>query len=176
MKITISGMPGSGKSTVSKIVAERLGLKLYSVGDFMRDIAKTRGMSLIELSKIAEKDRRIDDELDDRQIRLRNEDNFVMNSRIGFHFIPDSIKIFLEVDTKKAAERILKDKREEETAATAEEMQKEIERRMKSESTRYKKYYDIDLFDKSNFDLVIDTSNITAAAVADKIVEFVKTV
>ncbi|MBW2995527.1 cytidylate kinase family protein [Candidatus Woesearchaeota archaeon] len=176
MRITISGKPGSGKSTVTKILSERLGLKKYSIGDFMRDIAKTRGMSLIDLSRIAETDRRIDDELDDRQIRLRNEDNFVINSRLGFHFIPDSIKIYLDVDTKKAAERILKDKREEESAETLDEMEQSINRRIKSERTRYEKYYGVDVDDRKNYDLIIDTSNITASKVADKIIEFVKTI
>ena len=42
MKITISGPIGSGKSTVSKILAAKLGYKHYSIGGFMRDIAKKR--------------------------------------------------------------------------------------------------------------------------------------
>jgi predicted cytidylate kinase len=174
MKITISGKPGSGKSTVTRILAERLGLKVYSVGDFMRDMAKRRGMSLIGLSQLAERDRRIDEELDDRQIRLRNEDNFVLNSRIGFHFIPDSVKVFLDVDIAKAAQRILHDKRKEESAKSIEEMELEIKTRMRSEQTRYSQYYGIDLYDRKNFDLTINTSNISAEKVAEKIIRHIK--
>jgi predicted cytidylate kinase len=174
MKITISGKPGSGKSTVAKIVAERLGLKLYSVGDFMREIAKRRGMTLVELNRFAETDRRIDDELDDRQIRLRNEDNFVLNSRLGFNFIPDSVKVYLDVDVNKAAERILPMHREGESAKDLKEMKDEIEKRLNSETRRYKTYYGVDIHDKNHYDLVIDTSKITAAKVADKIVKFIK--
>ena len=51
MIITISGTPGSGKSTVAKMIATKLGFKHYSTGDFMRQMAKERGISLEELSK-----------------------------------------------------------------------------------------------------------------------------
>ncbi len=141
----------------------------------MRDIAKNRGMTLIELNKLAEGDRRIDDELDDRQIRLRNEDNFVLNSRLGFHFVPDSVKVYLDVDVEKAAQRILPLQREGESAKDLEEMKDEVEKRTKSETRRYKRYYDVDIHDKNHYDLVIDTTKISAEKVADKIVEFIKT-
>ena len=40
MIITLSGNVASGKSTVGKALAEKLKLKHYSTGDFMRKIAK----------------------------------------------------------------------------------------------------------------------------------------
>ena len=99
MIITISGKPGSGKSTVAELIAKRLSLKHYSIGNFMREIAKEKGISLLELGKIAEKERWVDDELDKRQIELGGrEDGFVIDSRLGFHFIPKSVKIFLDVN------------------------------------------------------------------------------
>ena len=80
MIITISGVPGSGKSTVAKLVAQKLGFRHYSAGDFMRDIAEKRRMSLLELGKAAEKDRSIDHELDRRTAELgKSEDDFVMD-------------------------------------------------------------------------------------------------
>ncbi len=60
MIITISGKAGSGKSTIAKQLAKKLGLKHYSTGDFMRQMAKDKGVSLLELSRIAEKDKSID--------------------------------------------------------------------------------------------------------------------
>jgi len=174
MRITISGKPGSGKSTVAKILASRLGLKHYSNGDFMRDIAKRRGLTFIELTKIAETDRSIDDELDYRQILLAKEDNFVIDSRLGFHFIPDSIKIFIDVDLDKAAERIFKEKRQGQPAESIEEVKAQLGRIMKSERMRYKQYYNLDIDDMKNYDLVIDSSKISAEKVADKIINFIK--
>jgi cytidylate kinase len=174
MIITISGMPGSGKSTVAKLIASKLGMKYYSVGDFMREIAVQRNMSLIDLSKLAETDRRIDEQLDDRQIRMRTEDNFVIDSRLGFHFMPNSTKIFLKVDIKNEAKRIFSQKRKEEHADTLEEIESMIKRRIQSEKLRYNQYYNIDIYDMANYDLVIDTSNISAEQVADKIVKKIR--
>ncbi len=115
MIITISGIAGSGKSTVAKLLAKKLNYKHYSIGDFMRELAKERGTTLLELSKEAEKDKSIDKELDKKQTELgKTKDNFVIDSRLGFHFIRNSKKIFLEVQLNEAAKRILKEKRQHE--------------------------------------------------------------
>ena len=55
MIITISGKPGSGKSTIAKILAEKLKLKHYSAGDFRREKAKKLCLSLEEFNKLGEK-------------------------------------------------------------------------------------------------------------------------
>ena len=56
MIITISGIAGSGKSTVAKLLAKKLNYNHYSIGEFMRDIAKEKNTSLLELSNLAETD------------------------------------------------------------------------------------------------------------------------
>jgi cytidylate kinase len=180
MIITISGTPGSGKSTVAKILAKKLNLKHYSTGDFMREIAKKRNLSLEELGKIAEGDRSIDIALDKRQIELgKKEDNFVIDGRLSFYFIPDSIKIFLDADLKTRAQRIwqdikIKNLRKEERAETLKEIITEIKTRENSEKTRYQKYYKLNPQEKENYDFFVDTSKTTAEEAADKIVKFVK--
>ena len=94
MIITISGSPGSGKSTVRDLLAQKLNLKRYSTGDFMRQLATKSGVSLEEFGKMAQQDSSIDKQLDDRQVKLgREEDNFIIDGRLSFHFIPNSIKI-----------------------------------------------------------------------------------
>ena len=149
MIITISGTAGSGKSTVAKLVAEKLDLKHYSTGDFMRQIAKERNLSLEDLNRIAEGDRSIDTALDKRQQELgKNEDNFIIDGRLSFLFIPNSIKIFLDADIKTRAERIWKDikirgLRKEERADTLREIIDEVRKREASEVKRYEKYYQI---------------------------------
>ena len=91
MKITLGGTAGSGKSTAAKLLAKKLGYKHYSMGDFQREIAEEKGISLLELGKLEEKVKSLDEEVDQRQIELgRKEDNFVIDSRLGFHFIPNS--------------------------------------------------------------------------------------
>ena len=91
MIITISGSPGAGKSTVAKLVAKKLKLKYYSIGILLRNLARKRKISLLEISKLAEKSPKIDRELDDAQIKLGKRDNFVLDSRLGYHFVPGSI-------------------------------------------------------------------------------------
>ncbi|MFC1686930.1 (d)CMP kinase [Nanoarchaeota archaeon] len=180
MIITLSGTAGSGKSTVGKILAQKLNLKHYSTGDFMRKMAREKNLSLEELGKIAEGDRSIDTALDEQQIELaEKEDDFIMDGRLSFKFLPKSIKIFLDGDLKVRAQRIwhditVRELRKEERAENIREIIEEMQTREQCEKTRYLKYYDIDPYDMKHYDLVVDTSNINAEEVADKIVEFVK--
>jgi len=81
----------------------------------MGEVAVNKNITLLELSKKAETDKSIDDEIDQKQINLgKNRDNFVIDSRLGFHFIPNSIKIFLDVKLKEGARRIFNHKRPDE--------------------------------------------------------------
>ncbi len=179
MIITISGTPGSGKSTVAKEVAKRLKLRHFSAGDFMRELAAERGISLLELSKLAEQDESIDREIDERNKRLAAEDNFVIDTRLGFHFIPNSVKIFLKVSVEEAARRIFSDvvakRRGQELEFKSEvDVVKAIERRMLSERERYQQYYSINHYDESNYDFVLDTSDLSIEECVERVLDFVK--
>ncbi len=59
MKITSSGPPGSGKSTLSKMLSAKLGMELVSMGDIFRKLANDRCMSLDEFGKLMRKIRKI---------------------------------------------------------------------------------------------------------------------
>ena len=182
MKITISGTLGSGKSTVAKLVANKLSLKNYQSGGFMREMATERGMTLNEFQILAEKDKSIDHEIDERQKKLgQTENNFILEARLGYHFIPDSFKIYLKTNTEVAAERIQKsmektnsEREREGLTNDKQEIIKSLERRRESEKKRYKDFYNIDYEDETNYDLVIDTSNINAEQVSEIIVEKIK--
>src|SRR3989338_8350240 len=142
MIITISGTPGSGKSTAAKLVAYKLKYKHYSTGDFMRQLAEERELSIFEFSKIAEKDRNIDEELDQRQIKLgKEEDSFVIDGRLSYHFIPTSVKVFIDADFDTRAKRRFDDRRGEEHNVTMEKTKEQLKKREESEAKRYKKYY-----------------------------------
>lgn len=169
MRITISGIVGSGKTTITKMLCKELNYQFYSVGGFMREIAKKRKLHLSELSKIAEKDREIDIDLDERQKKLNFKDNFVIDSRLGFYFIKDSFDIFLKVDICEAVKRICKANRGQEDYKDEKECEVHLKRRIESEKIRYKQYYGIDYPDESKFDLVIDTTNKTIKEVIGEI-------
>ncbi len=177
MIVTISGRPGSGKSTVAKALARRLGLDHVSAGDFMREMAAERGISVLELSRIAEHDDAIDHEIDARSRRLgQTRDGFVIDSRLAWHFIPDAFKVFLDVRLDVAAERIYGDRRGSEAEnVDLETTRRNTEARRASESKRYAVYYGIDYLDPANYDLVVDTSDLDVAGVVDGIVARLET-
>lgn len=178
MIITISGRPGSGKSAVATRVAEALGLRHVSAGDFMREMAAERGMSILELSRSAEKREEIDREIDARTVRLGSEsDDFVMDARLGWHFLPQSLKVFLEVRPLVAAERVFGAQRgSERENVDLEATRRAIETRTASEVKRYRDYYGIDYGDHSQYDLVVDTSEMPIAEVVQQIVDYVRRV
>ncbi len=178
--ITLAGNLGSGKSSTAKRLADILNYEHYSTGDFMRAIADEKGISLIELSSLAESDRSIDEELDNKNKEVGKKENVVIDSRLGFYFIPHSFKVFLKLDPEISAERILKDKqtnpnRQNEANQdfdTKEGIMRNIKIRQESERKRYQEMYGIsDYTDSSNFDLIIDTSLLPLEGVVDKIIE-----
>lgn len=183
MIITFSGMHGAGNTTVSKLLAKELNYEYIYIGKIMREIADKHGVSLQKLGEIAEKEDWVDKEIDSNQIELNKKDKIVLDAKIGFHFIPKALKIRLIVDEETALDRIMKDLKNPHRASEMkvlsgkpkkewrEIVKKELRRRKKSERMRYLKYYNVDLTDNSNFDLVIDTSNKTPKQVLDLILK-----
>ena len=180
--ITICGGLGSGKSTAAKRVAQVLSFNHFSGGDFMRKIASEKGISLAELSSIAENDPEVDKEIDRSQKEFMDtNDNFVIDSRLGWYWAPASFKVFLNVDPQISAERVFADlqakkleRKEEVTGSleTIEDLQKKQSERLESERLRYKEYYGIENhFDPAHFDLVIDTAQNDIPTVERLIIE-----
>ena len=161
MIVTINGTPGSGKSTLAKYLAEKLKMRHYSMGDLRRKMALEKGMTIEELNKLGEKEAWTDKEVDEYQKKLgEKEDNFVIDGRLSWHFIPHSIKLLVKVDIKKAAKRVFKENRaSEKKYKNANEVLEEMKERINSDVRRYKKYYGINnLYDIKNYDIIIDTS------------------
>lgn len=177
MRITISGKAGSGKSTVAKMLSERLNLSHYSIGDLMRAMAKEKKMSLLEFNRMAEKNKSIDFELDSKLKKLgKAKDNLVVDGRLTAFFIPNAeARVFLDANDKVRAERILKDRRQQEKSKSLKEAIGSIKKREESEKKRYKKYYGVDYTDKKLYNCVIDTTKLTPNQVVGRIMNFVKT-
>jgi len=176
MRITISGKAGSGKSTVAKLLSERLNLRHYSIGDLMRAMAAEKKMTLLEFNKLAEKNRSIDFELDNKLKELgKTKNNFVVDGRLTAYFIPSAeFKIFLDADDKVRAQRILKDKRQHEKNKNLKDTIANNKKRENSEKKRYKKYYGVDYLDKKLYNSIIDTTKLTPDEVVEKIIKLVK--
>ncbi|MFP4424037.1 MAG: (d)CMP kinase [Candidatus Woesearchaeota archaeon] len=174
MIISISGTPGSGKSTVGKALAKRLNLKRYYIGGILREQAKERGMTIQKFLKKGETDPSIDKDIDEYQRNLgETKDNFLIEGRTSFIMIPHSIKIYLNVDTHTAAERIYNDtqERNEGKSRSIKAVENKIHERMESDKKRYIKYYGTDAFDENNYDIVIDTTSLTPDEVIEDIIK-----
>ncbi|MCL2607877.1 MAG: AAA family ATPase [Methanomassiliicoccaceae archaeon] len=174
MRITISGPPGSGKTTVCNKLAARLSYDAVVFGKIFRDIASERGLSLSELGDIAEKDRSIDELIDSRILQLaREKDNVILESRLSAymltrHGIP-AFRVYLEASPEIRIERI--GMREGETRE--ETLRITAEREM-SEAKRYMMYYGIDINDTKIYDLIVNTDEMDADRVVEKIIESLK--
>ncbi|HVX58271.1 MAG TPA: nucleoside monophosphate kinase [Candidatus Saccharimonadales bacterium] len=162
--ITIAGRPGSGKSTTAKLLANELDFDHFSSGDLFRALGRERGVDVLEANKkagvVEELDRLVDSKL---QEIGRDDDNLVIDSRTAWHWIPDSFKIFLDLDMETAARRILAEISEERMiteniVSHPGEYAKLLQHRLDIEAERYKALYNINPYDLANYDLVVNTA------------------
>ena len=168
MHITITGKLGSGKSTVAKKLVELYGFEIFSTGAILRAAAAERGMDVLELNKELsaklDSDRSMDDLIDNTTIRVaaeRKDDKLIFDSRMAWHFVPDSFKVFVTVAPRVAAERVMKDPRPGEPAEDIDELCAELVERSKVEQARFQALYGVDYYDYNNYNLVVDSSNRT---------------
>lgn len=175
--ITIAGRPGSGKSTTAKAVAAQQGFQHFSSGDLFRQMAKQRGIDLLQANLSAEQNSELDHAVDARLRQINEqEDGIVIDSRTAWHWMPASFKVFLDLDMRIAAERILADmddarRASEHISGDPAEYAQALQARLNSENRRYKTLYDIDPYDTRNYDLVIDTAANNVAQVVQKVLD-----
>ncbi|MCI0654105.1 MAG: cytidylate kinase family protein [Methylococcaceae bacterium] len=160
--ITITGDLASGKSLVAKKIAKELGAVYFSTGLIQREIASKYAMTTLELNQYSETHPEIDREIDDRVRTLsdRNTD-LVVDSRMAWHFLPHSFKVFLSTNIVRAAERVIAD-----TERSSEPVYKnhndamlKLQARKRSENRRYMQLYNADCSSMTNFNLVVDTTH-----------------
>ncbi|MCY0860392.1 (d)CMP kinase [Sulfuracidifex metallicus] len=169
MIITISGPPGSGKTSVAKIIAKDISADLVSAGSIFRKMAKEMEIDILQLNKIAEKDFSIDSKLDNEILNQilearKSMKNIIVESHIaGWLFKEYSdLSFYLNAPLRERARRIsIRDK------TTYEEALLEIMRREYSHYTRFMLYYGIDITDISLFDLSLNTSKLSPQEIAN---------
>ncbi len=175
MILTISGLHGTGKSTIGKLVAEKLGIKYYSTGEAFRDLAKEMNLTLEEFTEYVENNPNIDKKLDHKIIEIAQKGDIIIDGQLSAHFLESvtNFKILLicplEIRVERMAER---------DNTSYNKKLKETIMREDSELNRYKKLYNIDLKDEEKiaklYDLIIDTENLTVDEVFEQILTAVK--
>lgn len=169
--ITISGSPASGKSTVKRLLNEELSYESYSIGDIVERLARQSGYDDEEEFYRVNAGGKLDKDLDDYQKDLgEQKDKFVLDSRLGFYFVPQSFRIFLSCEEHEAARRSHKSKKDQPNYASVERTRETIRDRQMVEKENYAKIYGIpDFHLPFHYDLVVDTTNKKPSEIAEKI-------
>lgn len=168
MKIAISGLHGTGKTTIAKRIAEKLNINHYSTGILFRELAKERGMSLEELSRLAEKDRSIDIALDEKIKDYATKGNCVLDNQLSPYLLGDIMDYCVLL---KCAKDVRLSRMAERDSDDMDQKIRETEIREESERKRFVEYYGIDLLDSgmilATFDLIVDTTHLNIEAVVE---------
>jgi cytidylate kinase len=155
MRVTVSGLPGSGTTSLARHIAKTYHYNLTSAGEVFRQMAEEHGMDLAEFGKLAEKDPRFDRMIDERQkeISCAYED-IVIEGRLSAWFVPNAdlrIWLFAPLETRILRIQIRDDFGDIGTATRL------TEEREASEAARYRTYYNIDIHDLSPYHLVLNS-------------------
>ncbi len=172
--ISLAGDLASGKGETSKILTQKLGYGIYRNGQYFRELAKKMNMSVTEFNVYVEAHPEIDRQIENSAAEYaKNNDNFIIDARLGWYAVPESFKVYLTVDIDVAAKRAFQDneRKDTENFTTLEEQKADMIKRYKLENERYYNLYNVRKEDMSNYDLVVDTTNILPEEVANKIIE-----
>jgi cytidylate kinase len=181
--ICISGMAGTGKSTLSKKLAEKYDLKCYSGGDALKELAKAEGYnagcqgwweSPEGLNFLNERihDSKFDKAVDAKLLEYAQQGNVLLDSWTMPWLLKEGFKIWLMASIEKRATRVAE--RDKITVSEAFKVLQEKEERTKQ---IYKKLYGFVLGeDFSPFDLVLDTDNLNADEVFEVLCKVISNV
>ena len=178
MNITITGNLGSGKSSVAKIIVKK-GYEFVSTGNIFRQLAMQKGVSVEEFNKqvneaASQGDHSVDRMIDATTVKIgKEQDHVVIDSRLAWHFAPNSFKVFIITDIDEASRRVFHDslRANSESYESQETCKRALIHRQKLETVRYKEVYGIDYYDMSNYNLVIESTNASPEEIAQEILE-----
>lgn len=165
-KITIFGLAGTGTTTVGRLLAEKLGYPFMSSGKLFREKAATLGLSLYDFEALCNTDASYDRALDNQLVVYGNtHQDFVLESRLAWHFIPDSFKVKILCDFDVRIARVARRDNE-----TIEEKKKKTLFREAAGPVRYRKSYGIvDFAPDGAFDLLLDSTHKKPSELVDDI-------
>lgn len=170
--ISLAGDLAAGKGTVSKILIKDLDYGIYRNGEYARKLARDMGLDITSFNEYLADHPEIDLQIEKSASEYAKEhDNFIIDARLGWYAVPESFKVYLRVDIDVAAQRAFNDlnRKSSESFATLEEQKADMQKRFEMENERYWNLYHVRKEDMSNYDLVVDTTNLTPEEVAEEI-------
>lgn len=172
MKITLGGPPGAGKGTVGRLLAAHYGYEFISGGDLFRKAAAARGMSMEDFDAYMKEhpEARVDHEIDGLQVEIgKTQDNFVLESRLAWYFVPQSIKIKIDGELDERIRRIANVASTDRIAYTQdsfEETKRKTLKRFNDHQAKIMEIYGIpDLLANEHFDIIIDSTGVSPEGV-----------
>ena len=173
MIITIGGLAGTGTSTTAELLSEKLGIDYISAGSVFRDMAREKGMSVLEFSEFAEGNDDIDKEIDKRQAeKAKSAENLIIEGRLSAYFVDNAdLRLWLVTPFDVRSDRIAQ--REDKTVDVA---KSEIITREKSEALRYKEIHNIDISNMDIYDLIINTDSFDPESISEIIIQTLKVI
>lgn len=164
IRIAISGKSGCGNTTVSRLLADTLGIEMINFT--FRSLAEETGLSLSEIIEKAKTDDSFDRTVDTRQVEMASKTSCVLGSRLAVWILKEAdLKVYLYADDDVRAGRIFK--RE---GGSLDEIKSFTKMRDTQDSGRYKTLYNIDNNDYSFCDLIIDTAKYTPDQIVSQII------
>jgi CMP/dCMP kinase len=171
MRITLNGSLGSGKSTIGRRLSEFYGVPFVSTGTLFREIGHISNLNALQTNLAAEDNSEIDFAVDRRIEKMNEDGDFIIDSRMAWHFVKDATHVFLSCSLETAAARIMSDGgRLNETYASLDEAKASLAARRASEIKRYKRLYNVDIEAPENYHLLV----ITDDGVVDDIVTLIR--
>ena len=181
--VAVSGSPGSGKSTVTKRLAQELGYERISMGDIRRRLAEEKDMDLTAFNAWSETHPAGDVEVDAlwKDIADRGQDGIIGEGRMAPHFLTGAIRFFLYLPPYEAARRMWaswdqakSDRNEDASIKSSADLERSLIDRVASDRRRYIHYYGLDPFDPIHYDLWLDVSGLDQKAEFTAVWEFVQ--
>ena len=172
MIITIGGLAGTGTTTATQLLSEKMGIDYISAGYVFREMAREHNMSVLEFSAFAEGNDDIDKEIDKRQAELaKSADNLIVEGRLSAYFVEADLKLWLVTPFDVRSSRIAE--RESKSVEVARE---EIITRENSEALRYMDIHNIDIKNMDIYDLIINTGTFNPEKVLEIILTTLKVI
>jgi cytidylate kinase len=157
MRITVSGLPGSGTTSLSRYLAERTGYTMISAGEVFRQLAEEHAMDLATFGRLAREDPAYDRMIDARQKKIAEErDNIIVEGRLSGWMVEGAdLKIWLYAPIGCRIKRIaFRDQVADEETAKGLTLERE-----QCEAVRYQAYYSIDIGDLSIYHLILNSEH-----------------